>query len=118
MSPFLSSMVATATDPLFLAGVVIVAGFFGARYWLDRSSLARFLVQLLVYVVLTGLLLAGGVVPYRPGAATGAEPHRLFVDALEITWWLGAAWLGVGFLGAASTSGQYSQSWPMCSTCP
>ena len=100
MTPFLSSMVATATDPLFLAGVVIVAGFFGARYWLDRSSLARFLVQLLVYVVLTGLLLAGGVVPYRPGAATGAEPHRLFVDALEITWWLGAAWLAVGFLRA------------------
>src|ERR1700733_12232901 len=100
MTPLLSSVVATATDPLFLAGVVIVAGFFGARYWQDRSSLARFLVQLLVYVVLTGLLLAGGVVPYRPGAATGAEPHRLFVDALEIPWWLGAAWLAVGFLRA------------------
>jgi small-conductance mechanosensitive channel/CRP-like cAMP-binding protein len=100
MTLSVSSIVATATDPLLLAGVVIVAGFFGARYWQDRSSLAHFLVQLLVYVVLTGLLLAGGVVPYRPGAATGAEPHRLFVDALEIIWWLGAAWLAVGFLRA------------------
>jgi small-conductance mechanosensitive channel/CRP-like cAMP-binding protein len=100
MTPSLSSIVAAATDPLVLAAAVIVAGFFGARYWQHRSSLAHFLVQLLVYVIVTGLLLAGGVVPYRPGAATGGEPHRLFVDALEIIWWLGAAWLAVGFLRA------------------
>src|SRR5216684_3472427 len=100
MSISFSSILATATDPLFLAGIVTVAGFFGARYWQGRSSLAHFLIQLLVFVILTGLLLAGGVIPYRPGVVTGAEYKRLFVGALEVIWWLGAAWLAVGFLRA------------------
>jgi small-conductance mechanosensitive channel/CRP-like cAMP-binding protein len=94
------SFLAAATDPLFLAGVVIVAGFFGARYWEGRSSLAHFLIQLVVFVILTGLLLAGGAVPYRPSAAVGSEPRRLFLGMLETIWWLGAAWLAVGFLRA------------------
>jgi small-conductance mechanosensitive channel/CRP-like cAMP-binding protein len=101
-----SSLLSMVTDPLFLAGIVIVAGYFAARYWLGRSSLARFLIQLLVFVILTGLLLAGGVVPYRPGVAIGSEPRRLFVGALEVIWWLGAAWLAVGFLRAFVVLGQ------------
>src|SRR6202140_1809226 len=106
MSISFSSILATATDPLFLAGVVTVAGFLGARYWQERSSLAYFLVQLLVFVILTSLLLAGGAVPYRPGGAIGGEPRRLFVGALEVIWWLGAAWLTVGFLRAFVVLGQ------------
>jgi small-conductance mechanosensitive channel/CRP-like cAMP-binding protein len=102
----LSSILSTVTDPLFLAGVVTVAGYFGARYWLGRSSLARFLIQLLVFVILTGLLLAGGVVPYRPSVPIGPEARRLFVGALEVIWWLSAAWLAVGFLRAFVVLGQ------------
>src|SRR5712672_2370073 len=101
-----SSILSTVTDPLFLAGVVIVAGYFAARYWLGRSSLARFLIQLLVFVILTGLLLAGGVVPYRPSVPIGPEFMRLFVGALEVIWWLSAAWLAVGFLRAFVVLGQ------------
>ena len=101
-----SFVLATLTDPLFLAGVVVVIGFFGARYWQGRSSLTHFLVQLLVFVVVTGLMLAGGVVPYRPGLSIGGEPRRLFVDALEAFWWLVAAWLAVGFLRAFVVQGQ------------
>src|SRR3984957_11719295 len=100
MSISFSSILATATDPLFLAGVVTVAGIFGAHYWRGRSALAHFLIQLLAFVILTGLLLAGGAVPYRPGVAIGREPARLFVAVLEVIWWLGAAWLAVGFLRA------------------
>src|SRR3984893_7298839 len=100
MTVSLSSILAVATDPLFLAGVVIVTGFFGARYWQRRSSLARFLIQILFFVILTALLLGGGVVPYRPGAIVGSESRRFFVGALEVIWWLGAAWLAVGFLRA------------------
>ena len=87
------------TNPLFLAGVVIVAGFVGTRYWQPGSSLAYFFIQLAGFVTVTGLLLAGGVVPYRPGVV-GSERMRLFVSGLEIIWWLGAAWLTVGFLRA------------------
>jgi small-conductance mechanosensitive channel/CRP-like cAMP-binding protein len=95
-----SSILATATDPLFLAGAVIFIGFFGARYWQRRSSLAHFLIQALVFVALTGLMLAGGVVPYRPGVTAGSETRRLFAAGLEVIWWLSAAWLTVGFLRA------------------
>jgi small-conductance mechanosensitive channel/CRP-like cAMP-binding protein len=95
-----SFILATATDPLFLAGVVIVIGFSCSRYWRGRSPVARFLVQLLVFVIFSGLLLVGAVVPYRPGVMIGAEPKRLYVAVLEAIWWLGAAWLAVGFLRA------------------
>ena len=87
------------TNPLFLAGVVIVAGFVGTRYWQPGSSLGYFFIQLAGFVIVTGLLLAGGVVPYRPGVV-GSERMRLLVSGLEIIWWLGAAWLTVGFLRA------------------
>ena len=100
MATSFSSMLATLTDPLLLAGTVIVAGFFGARYGQRRGPLTHFIVQLLVFVILTGLLLAGGVVPYRPGVTIGSEPRRLIVGALEAIWWLGAAWLAAGFLRA------------------
>jgi small-conductance mechanosensitive channel/CRP-like cAMP-binding protein len=100
MSISFTSILATATDPLFLAGVVTVAGIFGAHYWRERGALAQFLIQLLVFVILTGLLLAGGAVPYRPGVAIGTEPKRFFLGTLEVIWWLGAAWLAVGFLRA------------------
>jgi hypothetical protein len=60
----------------------------------------RFPIRLLVFAVVTGLMLAGGVVPYRPGLGSGGESRRLFVGALEAFWWLGAAWLAVGFLRA------------------
>jgi len=60
----------------------------------------RFLIRHLVFAVVTALMLAGGVVPYRPGLGGGGEPRRLFVGALEAFWWLGAAWLAVGFLRA------------------
>jgi len=95
-----SSILATATDPLFLAGAAAVIGFFGARYWQGRSALAYFFVQLFVFAIFTGLMLAGGVVPYRPGVSIGPEPARFYAGVLELIWWLGAAWLAVGFLRA------------------
>ena len=95
-----SSIAATASDPLFLAAVVIIAGFFGAHYWRERNRPAHFFVQLVVFAILTSLLLAGGVVPYRPSVVVGGEPRRLLAGALEVVWWLAGAWLTAGFLRA------------------
>jgi small-conductance mechanosensitive channel/CRP-like cAMP-binding protein len=106
MSISFSSSLATVSDPLFLAGAVIVAGFFGASYWRRRSSLVHFIVQVLVLLILTGLLLAAGVVPYSPGVMTQAQPRRFFVGTLEVFWWLGAAWVTFGFLRAFVVLGQ------------
>jgi small-conductance mechanosensitive channel/CRP-like cAMP-binding protein len=88
------------TDPLTLAGVVIVGGYFGARFWRTRNARVHFLVQLLVFAVLTGFLLSGGVTPYRPMPAVGSPLRRLFEAGLEIVWWLAGAWLAVGFTRA------------------
>jgi hypothetical protein len=50
-------------------------------------------------------MLAGGVVPYRPGVSNGPEPTRLFVGVLEVMWWLSAAWLAVGFFACVRRAG-------------
>jgi small-conductance mechanosensitive channel len=91
---------AVASDPLILAGAVIVVGFFGARYWRERNRTAHFVAQAVVFSILTSLMLAAGVVPYRPGVVAGGEPRRLFAGALEVVWWLAGAWLLAGFLRA------------------
>jgi small-conductance mechanosensitive channel/CRP-like cAMP-binding protein len=88
------------TDPLFLAGVVSVAGFIGDRYRRRRGSLTHFVIRLLLFVLFTGLMLVGGVVPYHPGVMVGSRLQRFFAGSLEVVWWLAAAWLAVGFLRA------------------
>jgi hypothetical protein len=88
------------SDPLFLAGVVSVVGFYGARYRRRRSSVKHFLIRLLLFTLFTSLMLDGGVVPYDPGVMVGNRLQRLFTGSLEVVWWLAAAWLAVGFLGA------------------
>jgi len=60
----------------------------------------RWPIRFLIFSVTTGLMLAVGVVPFRPGLGSGGEPQRLLVGALEAFWWLGAAWLAVGLLRA------------------
>jgi small-conductance mechanosensitive channel len=64
------------------------------------TLLTRLPIRLLLFASVTGLMLAAGVVPYHPGSVSGGELRRLFVGALEGCWWLGAAWLAVGFLRA------------------
>jgi small-conductance mechanosensitive channel/CRP-like cAMP-binding protein len=88
------------TDPLLLAGVVSVVGFFGARYPRGRSSVKHFLIRLLLFTLFTGLMLVGGVVPYDPVVIVGNRLQRLFAGSLEVVWWMAAAWLAVGFLRA------------------
>jgi len=104
MSP--TSILATVTDPLFVAGVVIVAAVLGARFWQRRNSRVHFLARLLVFAILTGLMLSGGVTPYRATAAIGDEPRRLYAAVLEVVWWLVAAWLAVGFMRASIVLGR------------
>jgi small-conductance mechanosensitive channel/CRP-like cAMP-binding protein len=110
MSGELGSVLATSTDPLFLAGVVIAAGFFGSRYWRERNPLAHFVAQLVVFAVLTGLMLKGGAVPYRPAVIAGDESRRLFAGGLEVVWWLAGAWLVAGALRAFLVLGRPRES--------
>jgi small-conductance mechanosensitive channel/CRP-like cAMP-binding protein len=96
----LSSVLSVLIDPLVLAAALVLAGFFGARAWRRSNTRAHFLIRLVIFVLLTGLLLAGGVVPYHSGKVTGPEARRLLAGAVEIVWWLAGAWLTIGFLRA------------------
>jgi len=89
-----------APSPLYWAGALTVIGFFVARPFRHRRPMTYFLIELLVFAVLSGLMLLAGVVPYRPAARFPDEPVRLLSGALEIVWWLAGAWLSVGFLRA------------------
>jgi small-conductance mechanosensitive channel/CRP-like cAMP-binding protein len=100
----------SADHPLSLAAIAIVAGFLFIRLRRWRSAVARFLAQLLGFTIVTGLMLSGGVVPYRPDPILGNESWRLFVGALEISWWLGAAWLATGFLRSFVVLGDKRES--------
>ena len=75
-------------------------GLVGVHYLRARSSLASFLIQLIVFAGLSALLLSTDIVPYHPGTGAGPPAHRLLAGSLKIVWWLGAAWLAAGFLRA------------------
>jgi hypothetical protein len=68
--------------------------------------LTRLPIRLLVFALITGLMLAGGFVHNSPGLGSWGETRRLLVGALEASWWLGAAWLAVGFLRAFAVLGR------------
>jgi len=99
-----------ADHPLALAAIAIVAGFLCIRLRRWRSAVGRFLAQLFGFTIVTGLMLSGGVVPYRPGVVPGNELWRIFAGALEISWWLGAAWLATGFLRSFVVLGDKRES--------
>ena len=86
--------------PLPLACLVISAGFIAARHWKNRNSTAYFCIQLVSFLALTVLLLNAGVVPYRMEVHDAKEPLTILIGSLKIIWWLGAAWLAIGFSGA------------------
>ena len=55
---------------------------------------------MILLVALTIVLLEADIVPYRPPVWTGAPLHDGVHGALEIAWWLWAAWFLVGVLRA------------------
>jgi len=68
--------------------------------------MTRLSIRLLVFTVVTGLLLVGGVLPYHTGLGSWGETRTLLIGALEAIWWLIAAWLAVGFLRAFVAQGR------------
>jgi small-conductance mechanosensitive channel/CRP-like cAMP-binding protein len=97
---------ALATDVLYATPVVLVAGWWLARFWRSRSSLIAFLVQIISFAAFTALLTADEITPYRPKSPVGSDPHSLYVAALEVLWWLATAWTLLGFLRAFVILGQ------------
>jgi small-conductance mechanosensitive channel/CRP-like cAMP-binding protein len=79
---------------------VILIAVVAARHWRLSNSFIYVSLQGVVLLILTGLMLANDIVPYRPATAMEPELELIFVGALKIVWWLASAWLVIGFLRA------------------
>jgi small-conductance mechanosensitive channel/CRP-like cAMP-binding protein len=88
----------TIADPIVLGLGIIVLGWFSTRFFSGNYPLSRALARVVLLLILTIVLLRGGIVPYRRLTATGTPFHDTIVAAMKIAWWLWAAWLLVGFL--------------------
>jgi small-conductance mechanosensitive channel len=89
---------ATLADPIVLAVVVVVLGWFAARFLFKANPLGRTLARVVLLLILTVVLLRGGIAPYRPLTSSGSLFRDAAVAAMQVAWWLWAAWLVVGLV--------------------
>ena len=88
------------TDPLILAGLVLVVGLVAARIASSRP-VARIAVQFATFVIFWATLSLAAVSPFVPTAATEFSARLAADGVLKIVWWLAASWLLAGFVRAA-----------------
>jgi small-conductance mechanosensitive channel len=100
MSDFLAMIKTAAQDPLAIALVIFVLAGLLTHLLIRTHPLGRALVRIILLVALTIVLVEAGVVPYRPLVWTGTPLRDGVHGALEIAWWLWAAWFVVGVLRA------------------
>lgn len=87
-----------ARDPLVGAFALIAVGAIVTRLLFKKKPLWRAVTRVVFLVLLTVLLLHGGVVPYQPLRSTGTPVRDVIAAMLKIAWWLWAAWFLVGVL--------------------
>jgi small-conductance mechanosensitive channel/CRP-like cAMP-binding protein len=98
MNDLLALADAAAEDPIVLALITIVLGWFAVRFLFERYRLGRAIARVVLLVTLTFILLRGGIVPYAPLASSGMPFRDAVAAAVKMAWWLWVAWLLVGFL--------------------
>ena len=96
----LARLRALISDPLVLAGLVLVVGFVVTRLASDRP-VTRVLLQFAVFAGFSALLLLASVSPFVPTAAMDLPVRSVTASAFKIVWWLAASWLLSGFIRAA-----------------
>jgi small-conductance mechanosensitive channel len=80
---------------------IILVGLTGIVIWHvtpARYVNARLIVQIAIFVTMTAILLAGGVVPYEASRAAGMTGEVVLVGAAKLLWWLHLAWALIGFV--------------------
>jgi small-conductance mechanosensitive channel/CRP-like cAMP-binding protein len=85
---------------LWTLGFVILTGIIVARSWRSKNAFIYVSIQSVVLLLLTGTMLAGHIVPYRPSTDPLTELQLISAGGLKIVWWLVVAWLATGFLQA------------------
>jgi small-conductance mechanosensitive channel/CRP-like cAMP-binding protein len=87
-----------ADDPLVEAFALMAVGVLVTRLLFKQHPIRRAIARVVFFVLLSVLLLHGGIVPYQPLHSSGAPLHDAVAGALKIAWWLWAAWFLVSFL--------------------
>ncbi len=100
MSDLLSKGLAMVRDPLVTMLVVFAAGGVLVHFSFRRHPLGRAMVRVIFLIILTIVLLHGGIVPFQPLTLTGVPLEDAVHAALKIVWWMWTAWFVVGLLRA------------------
>jgi small-conductance mechanosensitive channel len=87
-------------DPLVVAFGLMVLGGLTTRFLFKHYPCTRAIVRVVFLILLTIVLLSAGIVPYRPLSSTGSPFRDAVHGALQVAWWLWAAWFLVSFLRA------------------
>jgi small-conductance mechanosensitive channel/CRP-like cAMP-binding protein len=98
MTDLIAVVETTARDPLAGAFALIAVGALVSRLLLKQQPIWRAIARIVFLVLLTLLLLHGGIVPYQPLRSTGTPFHDAIAGTLKIAWWLWAAWFLVGLI--------------------
>src|SRR5262249_5407434 len=94
----LAWMQTAVQDPLVVAFGLLALGVIAARWLFKAYPARRAATRFLFFVLLTVALLHGGIVPYQPMHPTASSFHNAVGVALQLAWWLWAAWFLVGIL--------------------
>ena len=100
MANFSAAMVAASHDPLVIAFVILALSALLTHLWFRRHPLGRAIARVIFLICLTIVLVKASVVPYQPLKPTGLAFRDAVRAALEVTWWLWAAWFLVGVVRA------------------
>jgi small-conductance mechanosensitive channel/CRP-like cAMP-binding protein len=95
-----SGSIAMITNPLALAGALLVAGMLVTRFLFQESAVGKFLCKLASFAGFTAMLAVAQVSPLKPTAAMDTSFTYLMISTFKIVWWLAAAWLLAGFVRA------------------
>ena len=98
MMDFVSAIETGGQDPLVIALGLLVLGVITARLLLRAHPIWRAVTRFALFILLTVALLRAQIVPYHPMQPSGHPLHIAIGVALEIAWWLWAAWLLVGIV--------------------
>ena len=93
-------METAARDPLVVAFGLMVLSEVTTHFLCQHAPFTRAIVRVVCLLLLTILLLRAGIVPYRPLPSTGSPFRDAVHGALQVAWWLWAAWFLVSCLRA------------------
>lgn len=98
MSDIMAAIHAMIDDPAVVSVVLLALGAIATRPLFKGHPVGRVLTRFFFFCLLTLVLLYADIVPYEPQRAGGSALHDSAAGVLKVAWWLGAAWLLVGFL--------------------